>query len=286
MSKKVVIRVLGGLGNQMFQYASALGLARRIGAKLQLDLDGFGSYASWDYQLDLMNVPQDLGTTPKKSRSIFGAKSTGVVHYEEPHLHFDAGFLKLDATEIYLKGYFQCPHYFCEIREELLQRFSLKSDLSPPAVELSEKIQSTPNAVSLHVRRGDYLKLSDIHPCLTGDYYRRAVDLIQRLHGDECHFFMFSDDTDFLQNEFQWLPHQTIVEVADKHSDAHAAEEMHLMSHCDHHITANSSFSWWGAWLNPSKDKQVIAPRNWLARSERVSSFPIDLYEEDWISLG
>lgn len=295
MNGIVAIRLLGGLGNQMFQYAAALGVAKRQGRMLRLDVSAFEAYKIWPYQLTCLRVPQDLYTgvpLAGPSSASFAARLVRRLKggyffresvYREPHFHFDPAFFSLAGEEILLDGYFQSPRYFEGVEELLRERFQPKASLTDTAAYWAAKIGASPCSISLHVRRGDYLHAaaSAVHVALDRSYYDRAVALIQDLVGPEAEFFLFSDDTDFVAEAFADLPHAHVVR-----SDPLAPwEDMFLMARCRHNIIANSSYSWWGAWLNTNEGKRVIAPARWFTPDKLAACNVLDLYPDDWILL-
>ena len=295
----VVIRLVGGLGNQMFQYAAALGLAVRQNRILKVDTSGYVTCEHRPYQLDCLKVPQDLyiglrlfqldsnsiaaRMIQRIKRAIFksGVFRKGV--YREPHFHFDPAFFDLSGTYILLNGYFQSPRYFESVAKLLRERFQPAAPLSAMAADWAAKIAASPCSVSLHVRRGDYLEAphSALQDALDRGYYGRAVNLIQCLTEERVEFFLFSDEPDFVAEAFADLPRAHVVR-----SDPHKSwEDMFLMARCQHNIIANSSYSWWGAWLNPGESKRVIAPARWLTSAEMAARNVLDLYPDDWILL-
>ena len=305
----VVIRLDGGLGNQMFRYAAALGLAVRQDRALKMEVSAFEACGKRSYQLDCLKVPQDLYTGAplfqpafssiavrlirRIKRKVFkgyvfkgyvfkgGAFRKGV--YREPHFHFDPAFFKLSDVEILLNGYFQSPRYFESVEELLRERFQPAVPLSATAAGWAAKITASPCSVSLHVRRGDYLQAphSAVHDALDRGYYDRAVNLIQRLAGERVEFFLFSDDPDFIAEAFADLPRAHVV----RSDPSTSWEDMFLMARCRHNIIANSSYSWWGAWLNPTEDKRVIAPARWFTPAKLAACNVLDIYPDDWILL-
>ena len=297
----VVVRLVGGLGNQMFQYAAALGLAVRQDRALKMDVSAFEAYANRSYQLDRLKVPQDLYTgvplaqlvsdsiavrvIRRIKRDVFkrgeGGLRNGV--YREPHFHFDPAFFDLSGTEILLDGYFQSPRYFESVAALLRERFQPAAPLSAKAADWAAKIAASPCSVSLHVRRGDYLQApyAALHDALDRGYYDRAVNLVQRLAGERVEFFLFSDEPDFIAEAFADLPGAHVV----RSDPGTSWEDMFLMARCRHHIIANSSYSWWGAWLNPAEGKRVIAPARWFTPDKLATCNVLDLYPDDWILL-
>lgn len=294
-SGTVVTRIRGGLGNQMFQYAAALGLAKRQGKELQLDISAFESYKIWPYQLDCLKVPQSiyrgrpLATPVSNSlvarliRKINGGYTFRDGVYQEPHFHFDPAVFNLPGDEILLDGYFQSPRYFEGADALLREQFQPAAPLTATAAEWAARIDASPCSVSLHVRRGDYLTVdaSAMHTALDKGYYDRAIALMKDLVGPEAEFFLFSDEPDFIADAFVNLPRAHVVR-----SDSSAPwEDMFLMARCTHNIVANSSYSWWSAWLNQDKDKRVIAPARWFTPDKLAACNVLDLYPADWILL-
>ena len=295
----VVIRLDGGLGNQMFRYAAALELAVRQNRALKMEVSAFEACDKRSYQLDCLKVPQDLYTGAplfqpasnsiaarvirRIKRDVFKVSVLPEGVYCEPHFHFDPAFFKLSGAEILLSGYFQSPRYFESVAQLLRERFQPAVSLSATAADWAAKIAASPCSVSLHVRRGDYLEWpnSTLHDALDHGYYDRAVNLIQRLAGERVEFFLFSDEPDFIADAFADLPGAHVVR-----SDPHKSwEELFLMARCRHNIIANSSYSWWGAWLNPAEDKRVIAPARWFTPDKLATCNVLNLYPDDWILL-
>lgn len=288
------VRLGGGLGNQMFQYAAACSLARRNDSALLLDISAYKEYKVWPYGLDSFNLSSDRvvcrGFLNGKSllahnfRKIwhFCDRKIGLL-YAEPHYHVDNTFWMLESP-VEIAGYFQSAKYFNGIRDELLKDFVLREPFSTESAGYKQKIESSAMPVSLHVRRGDYVSNAaalETHGTSSPDYYRQAIELIREKSGTEPHFFIFSDDPEYVQEAFAFLEYKTIVRGADRRPH----EDMHLMALCRHHIIANSTFSWWGAWLNPKEDKIVIAPKQWFSPVKMKENNTKDLYPEDWIVL-
>lgn len=294
----ITVGLNGGVGNQMFQYAAALGLAVRQDADLKLDLSAFEHNTYRPYQLNRLKVPQSLYNGPplfeparplmtritrRLGRKLGWTRKEHHGLYTEPHFHFDPAFFNLSGAEVRLTGYFQSPHYFAGAESLLHGRFQIKSPFTPTATDWAAKIAQSPCAVSVHLRRGDYCEshLSQTHHLLDRGYYDRAMTLIQDLVGERAEFFFFSDAPDFVADTFADLPRVHIVR-----SDPTAPwEDLFLMAKCRHNIIANSSYSWWGAWLNAAQDKRVIAPAQWFTSNFLATCNVVDLYPEDWILL-
>lgn len=293
----VVARLIGGLGNQMFQYAAGRALALRCGAELRIDISGFAIYQRRRYELDTLRIKTSVATKrdlaqfglPLKAPSRFMERvqrRLGILPklsarsvYHEPHFHFDPGVLKL-LPPVYLDGYWQSEKYFADQAAVLRQELTPAMPLDPENAVIAERIDAT-NAVSLHVRRGDYAHdpaTNRFHGTCSVEYYGRAVDYMMG-RVPEPHLFVFSDDWEWASGNLHFDVPTTFVHA---NSADRGFSDMQLMSRCRHHILANSSFSWWGAWLNPSQDKVVIAPKCWF--NDRGADTR-DLIPESWIRL-
>lgn len=267
---------MGGLGNQLFQYATARALALYHRARLQLDLSFFDEYELRRYELDAYPIkakvasPQDLAKLRESpvQRPIGRFKWTklwrhqrSVYFHVESSPYFDPGLKRLQLP-LYIEGYWQSEKYFLDCRGILLREFSPKTHLEPENRAIALKISST-DSISLHVRRGDYASnelVNRVHGLVPLDYYRCAVSFLQSRLANP-HIFVFSDDHEWVRENLHLsLP----VTFVNTNSSDRGFRDIQLQSMCRHHITANSSFSWWGAWLNPRRDKIVIAPTHWL----------------------
>jgi hypothetical protein len=291
----ITVQLMGGLGNQMFQYAAGFALARQHQVPLCLDLGAFAHDPQRAYNLDVLSVAYDsLKTDPwpvvrkrrgwrrwllgKKPRAL---KSSTPVYSEQHFKHYDADFPKL-TPPLTLSGYFQSPLYFAGYEDILRQQFQLNAGFAAHNNALVNAIASqiTPS-VALHIRRGDYLDpgVATILGLLPLAYYQKAVHLITALHGEDVHFFIFSNDPDWAEEHLTFCPQRTIV----RGNEHHPEQDMHLMALCQHHIIANSTFSWWGAWFGTQPHKTVIAPRAWFTPQTQRRFNVTDLFPEEWI---
>ncbi|MDP5106948.1 MAG: alpha-1,2-fucosyltransferase [Polaribacter sp.] len=266
----IIVKITGGLGNQMFQYAYAKSLQQR-GYKVIINIAKSKKYKlHGGYHLNKFKI--DLKTTTKVSniQSELGLRQ----FLKEKSLLFNEANLKIPRNR-YVKGYFQTEKYFKDIRAILLDQFVLKEKLSDSTIAFSEEINSKENSCSLHVKRGDFIldrKTNSIHGTCGLLYYSEAIKLINEKHKN-THFFVFSDDLNWAKQNIKpenatYIDHKVIPH-----------EDQYLMSLCKHNITANSSFSWWGAWLNTNEHKTVIAPKNWYVHQEN------EVVCESWIKL-
>ena len=266
----IIVRIVGGLGNQMFQYAYAKALSLQ-GYNVKLDISKFRKYKlHGGYQLDKYKIDLELANSISIILGKIGIKKS----LKEKSLLFDKKLKSLKGNE-YIKGYFQTEKYFEEIRNTLLTEFIINQELSEPTNKVAKQISSYKNSCSLHIRRGDYIsdkKANNVHGTCSLDYYNRAINLINEKH-ENTHFFVFSDDINWTKENLKI----TNAFYVDIKSIPH--EDMYLMSLCTNNITANSSFSWWGAWLNKNDNKTIIAPKQWyLNRKNEIAS-------KNWIKI-
>lgn len=291
----VYTSLIGGLGNQMFQYAAGRALALRMNTKVRLDISGFSSYrlhqgfelqrifacsvevasiSDIDRLLGWQSHPFFRRLLARPSFAAFRRKEFVV----EPHFHYWPGINSL-KNDCYLSGYWQSEKYFCDAASQIRTDFTFHLPLGNRNAELASQIKQV-NAVSLHVRRGDYAnnpKTKAMHGLCSLDYYRAAIrQIYERV--DQPYFFIFSDDMAWVQKNLKIDSPSVYVQ---HNFGAESYNDMRLMSMCRHHIIANSSFSWWGAWLNASLEKIVIAPRTWFVKNNNVN----DLYPQGWITL-
>ena len=202
-------------------------------------------------------------------------------YFREKHYHFDEDFLNL-PDHVYIQGFWQSEKYFSGIEDTLRQEFSLRNPTTELFHQMSQAIAST-NAVSLHVRRGDMANNSEtnrLHGACSLDYYKSAVECISE-RVNQPHFFIFSDDPVWVEKNLDLKFPVTLVSGSNQFHDY---EELHLISLCQHHITANSSFSWWGAWLNRKLDKIVVCPKQWFGDFSHDHDTK-NLITEGWIIL-
>jgi hypothetical protein len=288
----VIVRLIGGLGNQMFQYAAGFRLSRVHGVPLKLDISGFQDTPSRDFSLQNFDISGTVASRnelawlvkwPSRNRLVWqmtrrlGFSPCTMVH--ERHFHFDDEVLHLSGN-VYLSGYWQSEKYFADIAEEVRAQFTLKSPLGDRDLALLAEITST-NSVSLHVRRGDYVSdpvVSKAHGLCSIEYYTAAAELIASKLKSPF-FFIFSDDPEWSQQKLRLRWPTTFM---PSKGPANAHTDLRLMSSCKHHIIANSSFSWWGAWLNQTPDTIVIAPSRWFNEFKADTR---DLLPESWVKL-
>lgn len=279
----VVVKLIGGFGNQMFQYACGKRIALANSVPLKLDTTDFTETSGRRYDLCHLNISAEIASGAdikrfKKSGLIRNMLYRAhVVHtpyrenkiVRERFFHFDEGVLS-SSGDIYLEGYWQSERYFSDIKDVIRREFTFKHVPDSENEKVVKEILRT-NAVSVHVRRGDYVsdpRINQVHGVCATEYYsgaiKRIADSVPRPR-----FFVFSDDLEWAREN---LPLDYQVTYVSHNGLSKSYEDLRLMSLCRYHIIANSSFSWWGAWLAPSEGKLVIAPRRWFRVSEHDTS--------------
>lgn len=292
----LVANLIGGLGNQMFQYASAWALASEHGMELKLDISDFHRFPPRRYLLDHFRVdaviaqPSELARFDKDSNRLRAATRNVVAtlrgNNRVGRTILERGFpwqkIQLDpSVDTLLIGYWQSERYFLSVAQKVRQAFTLKAPADDRTQRLLEDIDRHA-AISLHVRRGDYAANPVVqakHGLLGLDYYAAAVGHMLSLES-EAKFYVFSDEMDWVRAN---LPIAAPVEYVDLNGPDQPQEDLRLMSRCRHHIIANSSLSWWGAWLNPSPGKVVVAPRQWFTPESKRDAR--DIVPQAWIRL-
>lgn len=282
----VVVGLSGGLGNQMFQYAAGRALALRLQVPLTLDVSWFENRLDRHFALRPFRIKANpVNPWPLMSRfpAIFSRifrrflnRIMGVKVWREPYFHFSEKFNGI-SVPVYLLGYWQSEKYFSAIRQELLSDFTLKEPLPLTCQEILAKMKES-DAVCVHVRRGDYVTESSAaknHGTCSVEYYKNGmVELCSHLTSP--HFFIFSDDISWAKSNLIYDYPITFVDV-NSSRDAHL--DLILMTKCKHFLIANSSLSWWAAWLSCNPEKIVIAPYKWFVTQDKNTQ---DLIPETW----
>jgi len=292
--QSVITRLNGGLGNQMFQYAAGRALADRLDSRLKVDLSEFDTYLLRRFELDKFNIGAGIATPEETSNIVINpsrfqrnysrlAISMGFgfnnIAFKENKFGYDDTFEKI-RHPMYLNGYWQSEKYFKSAKDKLRGEFSLVEKLCDASLKILNGILLCP-AVSLHIRRGDYItnpSAALVHGVCSLDYYYLAINQIAA-HVDNPHFFVFSDDPQWARDN---LKISYPVQFVESNGPDRGADDMWLMKSCKHHIIANSSFSWWAAWLNDRQDKIVVAPRNWFLDKTIDTK---DLIPEQWLRI-
>ncbi|WP_010433911.1 alpha-1,2-fucosyltransferase [Vibrio cyclitrophicus] len=283
----VIVKITGGLGNQLFQYATGSALANKLSCELVLDLSFYPTQTLRKYELAKFNINARVATDREiflagggndffsKALKKLGLTSIIFPEYikEQESIKY-VGKIDLCKSGAYLDGYWQNPLYFSQNKIELTREFLPRAQLSPSALAWKDHISQASNSVSLHVRRGDYVEnahTNNIHGTCSLEYYQHAIEKIR----SEVHnpvFFVFSDDIEWCK-----LNLSSLAEVEFVDNTTSAIDDLMLMRQCKHSIIANSTFSWWGAWLK--LDGLVIAPRNWFSSASRNLK---GIYPKEW----
>lgn len=269
----VNVKIIGGLGNQMFQYAAAKALANKHNVRVVANVSAFKNYDIHPLRLENLNCDCEFRN---KNNIIFKALDLPYISsfltkiapilnlYVEKSLPFDKVFFKSNKN-VTLVGYFQTEKYFSSIKDILLKEFTIKSPLNEEDKQIEKNIL-TSESVSIHIRRGDYISNSSansVHGTCDKNYFIKALSYLNnktRL-STKTKLFVFSDDIQWCRNNLSF-EYNTIFVSADKERPE---VDIHLMSQCKHNIISNSTFSWWGAWLNTNANKIVIAPSQWFS---------------------
>jgi len=283
----IIVKLYGGLGNQMFQYALGRNLALRNKTELKFDVTGLEQDKLRHYELDIFNIS---ATIASKSEIMLIRKSSRGInsrilrilsqHYfciKQKDLYFDAT-IKGKKGDIYLDGYWQCENYFKNIRDIIVNDFIIKYNPDERNKSMLEKIDNS-NSVCIHVRRGDYVynkKTRKVHGTCSFEYYNNAVNIIgKKVRNPE--FFIFSDDLQWTKANLKFEYPFIYVDINNTEK---GYEDLRLMSRCKHFIIANSSFSWWAAWLSNNADKIICAPSRWFNSVDEG-----DIVPKSWLRI-
>lgn len=296
----VIVRISGGLGNQMFQYAAGKACAVRNQCELKVDLSAYnrpprGQEAARKFELPVFLGEVPMATTAElatirqynenkaykaynRGRKLLGLQPAYTYCQERVPMHFDPAILTSTGELLYVDGDWQNEKYFSNIADELRRDFT-PNDLETNTRNAALAQQMAGMAsVSLHVRRGDYLN-NEVHKPAPLAYYQAAIERVATQVA-QPHFYIFSDDIAWARANLHFgAAPSTFI---DHNTGLDSYKDLYLMSKCQHHVVANSSFSWWGAWLNWSKQKLVIAPAEWLTFLNVTAT---DVVPESWVIL-
>lgn len=291
----IIIKLQGGLGNQMFQYAlgRALSLSKKTG--LAFDVRTLEHSIIRPYALGAFVLDQNFADKKDVERLARFKRRSGTdissrlynffiarwdKYANEKQFHFDSDIWSV-SNDAYIDGYWNTEKYFKDIRPTILADFKVKAPSAGKNKEAAEDIRGS-EAVSVHIRRGDYAndpKTNAVHGTLDGTYYSKAFELIgEKVENPQL--FVFSDDIGWVRKNISLPFPATYV---DWNGDA-PFEDIRLMSLCKHHIIANSTFSWWGAWLAENPGKIVVAPARWF-NNQKKSTDTKDVLPDSWIKL-
>lgn len=279
----------GGLGNQMFQYAAARALSLHRGIPLRVDFDDPYKFVKREYGLDsfevnvkhatkkeLKNV-KPLTKLQKYLAILTGKDPNQNLVTEKKDYTYDKTFFETPDNS-YLSGFWQNEKYFIKYRNIIIGDFKLKNEPEGLNSYYLKHINTQLNSISVHIRRGDYVEnpmaLSS-HGICDVEYYKKAYSFFEKLNTNNF-YYCFSDDALWVEENLWFIQNKIII----TNNDNNPAEDLRLMSNCKHNIIANSSFSWWGAWLNENPNKNVIAPSKWT----NIHYKP-DIIPSNWIIL-
>jgi hypothetical protein len=276
---QIVVRLLSGLGNQLFQYAAGRHLAKKFGASLrtmhEVTHDQATEGVLRPVMLQKFAITAPVGPLNRFDRLVLSGnprhalasrllRKTARVQIirEAPDAFlFHHAFPIIKGTRVvYLIGYWQAYSIVASVEAELREEFRLRERPGESSRRMAERIAAAPMPVSIHIRRGDYLTVFGEHAMLSSKYYEAAMARM-RTQFPNCSFFIFTDD---VAHAREWVADKAGCIIVDHNDALTAHEDIWLMASCRHHIIANSTFSWWGAWLNPRPDKCVTAPSEWL----------------------
>lgn len=280
----IVVRIWEGLGNQLFQYAFARALALRTGQRVYLDVSEFEMKPKpiREYKLCHFKIKQPVIHCGRVFPFVNNEKC--YVVDAQSIKYFPIGLVKEDDCYfkeelcglkgfIYIKGWFQSEKYFNEFADNIRKEIYPREKIRIP-FELKNILKNS-NTVSVHVRRGDFKKERNILPA---EYYENAKRVMSQFIKDP-YFIIFSDDILYVRENMNFGSRCYYMDQKYLYEDY---EELLIMSKCKHNIIANSTFSWWGAWLNSNKNKIVVAPKKWfLGKVEK----DVDIVPDDWIRV-
>ncbi len=268
----IIVKLMGGLGNQMFQYAMGKSLAERNNTELLLDTSfledkNSGVTVFRDFELDIFPNIKDRKLT----------EQVDVVRLHESYFHCNELLLEAKTDKnVYLTGYWQTYRYFSEIAQSIVDKFQFPDIMNERTEELRENIVSC-NSIMINVRRGDYLTDS-LFENIDMEYFNKCVDRISGMV-DSPKFYVFSDDIEWCKKNFS---DDKFFVVDKSYAGPKYIDYLHLMSSCKHHIIPNSTFAWWSAWLHQGKDQVVMYPSRWFTDKNKDTK---DLCPLEWIKI-
>ena len=285
MGLTIYTRMFGGMGNQLFQYSAGRCLADKLGCRLVVDTRYLSRLSRANCMVHFNNARyiENVNLPPFKKDNWLKYVSWRLLS-SNPRFFREsaAGYnpdLKKQSPNTYLHGYWQSERYFADISDKLRNDLEFTTPLTGENADLASMIKNSANPVSVHFRRGDYLK-NDVFSICTADYYASALDHIA-MNDCQSHLtcFVFSNDPGWARKNVS-LGFETIFVDANSEKTGHF--DLHLQSLCNHNIIANSTFSWWSAWLNSNPGKIVIGPQKWFSSDKWKNP---DIYPKDWVVL-
>lgn len=292
----IIVKLMGGLGNQLFQYAAGKALAIKHNTELKVDLSFLNNeiditYTKRNLELDVFNTSysvasdEELELFTKKNilqkilKKYFNINLTKFYIANQTGFEYNIDFLSYPDNTL-LIGFWQSQNFFSTIREILLKELTIKKTMSQDCLMAHDAIVNS-NSVSLHIRRGDYVSdknANSFHGILPLEYYYNAMNYLNQLTSN-LKVFVFSDDIAWVKSNLK-LQNESVY--IDFNKNENSVFDMYLMSLCKYNVIANSSFSWWGAWLNQHPNKVVISPKLWFVDNKINTK---DLIPSSWIQL-
>ena len=278
----VITKLMGGLGNQMFQYSMAKNYAIKNDLLLQIDtsfLDNKNKGSEFvyrDFELDLLSVDDEMWRPDNNYLCV-----------HEPHFHHsDQPFRQADqilsgnpGKHVMFEGYWQTPKYFHENADVIRELFQHKNRVSSKKGIFKQMVNQIDSceSVMINIRRGDYLN-SNFHGVVSIEYINQAIELLKKSLNN-LNFFVFSDDLPWCEHN---IKHKNCTFVDHTYAGEKFEYYLQLMKRCKHHIISNSTFAWWSAWLNDNPDQHVVAPRRWFTDPSMNTN---DLIPESWMRI-
>jgi len=288
----VIVKIIGGFGNQLFQYAAGRALSLHLKTELKLDFSFFDTEEKKKVlRLNVFNLPytvaekNDYRNIKNLEKPLFVKRILNKIgirippFYKSSHI-FEENILTIfdkkqqNNQNFYIEGWLGDEQCFINIRDLLLKELNINTILDEENNKIKSQIDAT-NSIAIHVRRGDYLK-NAYFKTLPIEYYIKAInEIIQKIRNP--HFFFFSDDIDWVKNNFLHIENSNFIENNNKKdtqwSTKGDVEDLMLIKSCKHQIIANSTYSWWGAWLNNNSDKLVYYPEQWFENTTAQTNF-------------
>ena len=273
-----IVRFIGGLGNQMFQQAFLIALEQTSGDKVYIDTSEYSRKQQHNgYELERVFGIKNLEANYKdisKFTCLFHNSLLNKIYtklsflrqsdIKEKHSYKYFPSILHQHKDGYYDGYWQCHKYFDTYRDIILKTFQFIEFTDNRNIKLSRMISEDKNSVSIHIRRGDYLRHYLYNGLCGLDYYIAAIDKIKELKGPKLNFYIFSNDTLWCKENIIPCLESNRCIIVDWNQRENSFRDMQLMSLCQNNIIANSSFSWWAAYLNTKKDTVIIAPQKWI----------------------
>lgn len=295
----IVIRLKGGLGNQMFQYALGRILSIKNNTELAFNIEAYedksprlfkSNFAMRDYDLEVFNIKGRIANKSEipllyrmygkgKLMVLIDAVRRRVFKHKAQELYtqrFNPYMLSLGKNS-YIDGFFQSPKYFIGYEDIIRQDFKLRNEPSDNIKQMYKDISNN-ESLCMHVRRGDFVGNPN-HDVLDSDYYNKAISLLEGKTNIDT-IYIFSDDIQWCKDNMHF--NYPTVFVSEEYAGLKGEGHMYLMSACKNFIIPNSTFAWWGVWLSENKNKKVVAPKIWTKDSNNDMG---DLILEDWITI-